>query len=140
MEGGKEGPCPRRNCLRQYWRRDSDKGRGVPSLSKPLTGNRDLRENGSNHPALHTLEEAYHEASIQGKRSISRLRFPSSQRLRNTGHGIHLDLSQRNPENVRAKGSEALKKQINQDTARRRVLPSRDGTGARQTHGGLERR
>src|SRR6267378_2445735 len=126
MEGSKESPCSRRNYMRQHRRRDPDKGQRIPSLSKPFARNRDLRETRSNHPAIHTLEEANYEAPIQGKRSISRLRFPPSQCLRNTRHGIHLDLSQRKPENVRAEGPEALQEQVHQERTRRMVLPSLD--------------
>ncbi len=92
--------------MRQYWRRDPDKGRCVPPLSKPFTRNRDLRENGSSHPALHTLEEAYYEAPVQGKGSVSRLRF-----------------------------RKFTKKQRDEWFSQVWTV-----TGARQTHGGLERR
>src|SRR5260370_35567578 len=103
-----------------------DKGWYVPSLSKPFSSDRDFRATRPRYSTLCSLEEAYYEAPVQGKGGVSRLRFPSSQRVRNYGHGIHLDFSERRPETVRAEGSKSLPEQIHQETARRMVLPNLD--------------
>src|SRR5260370_36766850 len=96
-----------------------DKGWYVPSLTKPFSSDRDFRATRPRYSTLCSLEEAYYEAAVQGKGSISRLRLPSSQCLRNPRHGVHLDFSQRKLENVRAEGPETLQEQIQQERTRR---------------------
>src|SRR5438552_19099601 len=112
--------------MRQYRLCNTGEGSSDQVLSIHMSSDRDFRATRPRYATLCSLEEAYYEAPVQRKRSISRLRFPSSQRVRNTGHGIHLDFSQRKPENVRAKGSEALQEQVHQERTRRVVFPSLD--------------
>src|SRR6266567_1365145 len=82
MERGEESSSSRRNCLRQYWRRDSDQGRHIPSLSKPLACDRVFRATRPRYPTLRSLEEAHNQTPLQGKGSVSGLRFPPAQCVR----------------------------------------------------------
>src|SRR5207247_6533812 len=100
--------------------------------------NRELREAGLCNPPLRAVEEAYHQAPLQGERSVSRIRIPPTKRLRHARHGIHPHLPEGSTTKLPAERSRALQEPVHQERTRRMVLTSLEGS-RRKTECGRSR-